>query len=62
MKNTDLLVRRLISEIQSKDILEVACGVGEFTNSASRYARSVSCIDLNSRNLRLIDHDNIHFQ
>lgn len=62
MKNVDLLVRRLVPEIENRDILEAACGVGEFTNAASFFARSVSCIDLDDRKLRLLNRDNIHFQ
>lgn len=62
MKNADLLVRRLIPEIENRDILEAACGVGEFTNAASSFARSVSCIDLDDRKTRLLNRDNIHFQ
>ena len=32
MKKTDYAVKKLISEIENKDILEVACGRAEFSN------------------------------
>lgn len=62
MKKTDSAVQILLSEIENKDILEVACGTAEFSNSASYFAHSVSCIDLNDSKLTPFKRTNIHFQ
>lgn len=62
MKKTDLAVQLLLSEIKNKQILEAACGRAEFTSSASVYAQSVSCIDLDSSKLSCVKRDNIHFE
>lgn len=62
MKKTDSLVRLLLTDIEDKDILEVACGDASFSISASRYARSVSCIDLVDSRLKDIRQDNVHFE
>ena len=62
MKRTDSAVKILLSEIKNKDILETACGTAEFSNSASDFARSVSCIDINDSKLTSFKGTNIHFQ
>lgn len=62
MKKTDLAVQLLLSEIENKQILEAACGRAEFTSSASVYAQSVSCIDLDRSKLSCAKRDNIHFE
>lgn len=62
MKKTDYAVKKLISEIENKDILEVACGRAEFSDSASNYAHSVSCIDLDDSKLICPKQENIHFE
>lgn len=63
MKKTDALVRLLSTDIEHKDILEVACGTAEFSVSAARIARYVACIDLDDGRLNdLAKQSNIHFQ
>ena len=63
MKKTDALMDLIISDIESKDVLEVACGTADFSISAARFASSVSCIDLDDSRLnRQIKQTNIHFQ
>lgn len=52
MKKTDKLVQLLKTQIEGKDILEVACGGAEFSISASSLAKSGSCIDLDDSRLR----------
>ncbi len=51
MKKTDKLARLISSDIKDKKILEVACGCADFSISASRYANSVSCIDIDDSRL-----------
>ena len=51
MKKTDSLVSMLASDIEHKDVLEVACGAADFSVSAARLANSVSCIDLDDSRL-----------
>ncbi len=46
MKKVDKAVEIIKSEIEGKDVLEVACGGADFSISASKYAKSVTCIDL----------------
>lgn len=62
MKKTDRAVQILLSEIEDRKILEAACGRAEFTNSASDYAQSVTCIDLEDSKLNCAKRDNIHFE
>lgn len=62
MKNVDFIVQKLIPKIENKDVLEVACGTAEFSNSAAAYARSVSCIDLDNHRLNPITQGNVHFE
>lgn len=63
MKKTDRLVDLLISDIERKDILEVACGAADFSLSAARFAKSVTCIDLDDSRLNSqIERANIRFQ
>ena len=63
MKKTDRLVNLLISDIENKTVLEVACGTADFSLSAARFAKSVTCIDLDDSRLNSqINRANIHFQ
>lgn len=62
IEKTDIIVKKFMKEIERKDILEVACGTAEFSNSAAGYARSVSCIDLDDSRLDPITQGNIHFE
>ena len=63
MRKTDAVVRILLPEIAGKEILEVACGTGDFSLSASAYAKAVYCIDLDeSRLSHKIKKDNITFR
>lgn len=62
MKNTDNLSKLLIGDIENKTVLEVACGAADFAASASAYADSVDCIDLDAGRLRSNLAANVHFQ
>ena len=63
MKKTDELVRILATDIENKDILEVACGAAGFSVSAARIAHRVDCIDLDDSRLNeQAKQSNIHFQ
>ena len=63
MKKTDILVKMLASDIESKDILEVACGTADFSVSAAKIANRVSCIDLDDSRLNdLSEQERITFQ
>lgn len=63
MKKTDTLVNMLASDIENKDILEVACGTADFSVSAMRIANRVSCIDLDDSRLNnLVEHNSVTFQ
>ena len=63
MKKTDALIKILTSDIEHKDILEVACGAADFSISAARVANKVFCIDLDDRRLNKRDiQNNICFQ
>ena len=63
MKKTDAIVQILKSDIENKDVLEVACGTADFSLAAESYAKSVACIDLdNSRLNPQIRQSGIHFQ
>ena len=52
MKKVDKAVEIFSPEIEAKDILEVACGGAEFSFSASKYAKSVTCIDLDESRIK----------
>jgi ubiquinone/menaquinone biosynthesis C-methylase UbiE len=63
MKKTDIFVNMFASDIENKDILEVACGTADFSISAIRIANSVSCIDLDDNRLNnLAEQNNVTFQ
>ena len=63
MKRTDALVRLLLPSVENKRILEVTCGAADFSISASRFAKSVCCIDLDDSRLNgAILRPNIQFQ
>ena len=46
MKKTDALIKILTSDIEHKDILEVACGAADFSISAARVANKVFALTL----------------
>ena len=52
MKIVDKAVEIFQSNIVGKDILEVACGRADFSISASKYAKSVTCIDLDESGIK----------
>ncbi len=52
MKKVDKAVEIYKSDIAGKDILEVACGGADFSISASKYAKSVTCIDLDEGRIK----------
>lgn len=64
MTRVEKVVQKLHSELASKNILEVACGCGEFSIAASEFAESVHAIDLDA--VRLLAKantiGNLHFQ
>ena len=63
MKKTDALVNLLASDIEHKNVLEVACGAAGFSASAARIADRVSCIDLDdSRVKNQVMRNNVCFQ
>ena len=63
MGKTNELVRMLATDIENKDILEVACGAAGFSVSAARIANHVACIDLDDSRLNdQAKENNIHFQ
>lgn len=51
MTRVEKVVQKLHSELTSKNILEVACGCGEFSIAASKYAEAVHAIDLDAARL-----------
>lgn len=61
MKMSDIAVKFLLSDIESKDILEVACGCAEFSVSAASYANSVMCIDIDDSRLPVCLPEKVHF-
>ena len=63
MKKTDKLIDLMLADIESKDVLEVACGTAELSLSAARFAGSISCIDLDDSRLNpQVKQTNIRFQ
>lgn len=64
MKKTDTLVRLMSRELEDKEVLEVACGTADFSISASRYARYITCIDVESKRLNSLveELDNVNFR
>ena len=51
MTRVEKVVQKLHAEFASKNILEVACGCGEFSIAASEFAASVHAIDLDDSRL-----------
>ena len=51
MKRVEKVVKNLQNELASKNILEVACGCGEFSICAGKIAETVHCIDLDKKRL-----------
>ena len=63
MKIVDKAVEIFQSNIVGKDILEVACGRADFSISASKYAKSVTCIDLDEGRIKgKALPDNVRFE
>lgn len=62
MKNTDILVKMLIADMENKMILEVACGAADFSDSASAYSDNIHCIDLDAQRLNGKLREKLHFQ
>ena len=63
MKKTDTLVNILASDIEHKNVLEVACGGANFSISAARIAGMVSCIDIDDSRLNdQVKQNNVRFQ
>ena len=62
MKNTDILVKLLIADIENKAVLEVACGAADFSVSASAYSDSIYCIDPDAHRLNSKLKEKLHFQ
>ena len=63
MKKADRIVQLLKSDIENKDILEVACGTADFSIASASFAHSVSCIDLDDSRLNpMVAQSNVHFQ
>ena len=52
MKKTDIAVQIIKEDIENKIVLEVACGSADFSISASEYAGTVHCIDLDDTRLK----------
>jgi ubiquinone/menaquinone biosynthesis C-methylase UbiE len=59
MTRVQKVVLKLHSELASKNILEVACGCGEFSIAASAFAETVHAVDLDAVRL-LPEAKNIH--
>ena len=62
MKRTEKLIQLLFTDIEHKDILELACGAAEFSLSASDYADSVTSIDIDASRLKDSTIDRINFE
>lgn len=64
MKKTDALIGLILSDIERKNVLEVACGTADISISAARFASSISCTDLDDSRLnpKIKQTNNIHFQ
>ena len=52
MRKVDKCVELLKSEINKKDILELASGGADFSISASKYAKSVTCVDIDESRIK----------
>lgn len=63
-KVVEKAVNLLLPHIHHQDILEIGCGLGEFSLAASKYANSVTCIDLDSFRLHpdLVNNEKVNFQ
>lgn len=63
MSRVEGAIKAISNDICKKDVLEVACGCAEFSICASKIARVVQCIDLDSARLRqeIFEHYNIIF-
>ena len=51
MKRVEMAVKHLRHALEAKDILEVACGCGEFSICANKIAAAVHCIDIDEKRL-----------
>lgn len=63
MRRITEALNQIVHSIECKNVLEIACGSGEFSLEAAQYAHSVTCIDLDdSRLLPLVRNaENIVF-
>ena len=52
MRRVTEALNQIVNHITCKDVLEIACGSGEFSLEAAKYARSVICIDLDDCRLK----------
>lgn len=64
MRRTDRIVSYILPEIEGKEVLEAACGTAEFSLSAARYAKRISCIDIEESRLdeRVKEQEKICFR
>ena len=51
MRRITEALNQIVHSIEYKNVLEIACGSGEFSFEAAQYARSVTCIDLDDSRL-----------
>lgn len=51
MRRITEALNQIVHSIECKNVLEIACGSGEFSLEAAQYAHSVTCIDLDDSRL-----------
>ena len=51
MKRVEQAIAHIAENIRGKDVLEVACGCGEFSLAAAGLAREIHCLDLDADRL-----------
>ena len=51
MRRITEVLNQIVHSIECKNVLEIACGSGEFSLEAAQYAHSVTCIDLDDSRL-----------
>ena len=56
-----MIVKAISQEIIDKNILEVACGCAELSVSAARYARNVTCVDIETHRVPIKLPPNVCF-
>lgn len=64
MKRVERVIQHIADSLNDKDVLEVACGCAEFSYAASNIAKTVTCIDLDDKRIKLniAERTNIKFQ